>query len=367
MTMKRALLGLLALAVGAVCGCQKQSASSKSASGASKEIVAEVGDLQISLQEFEDQLKQQNPLLRTSFNTLEQKKKLLDTLIEREAMALEAKRLGLDKDPEMIRGFEKILARQLINQEFNQKVSKEINITDAEIEAYYKENQDRYHAQEKVLVHSIFLPAPSDKATERKKAKTTADEILKQLKSNSQDRRLFYEMMQKYPTEEGSRPMEGTSTFKTHQELEQSHGKTFADAAFSMQQANDISGVVEQEKGFFILRQAGKQAAVDLPLEKVSSQIRSTLFSKARSDAYQKFIENIKTKVKVRVFDDVLANANPGPAEPEGSMGAPRAGIPLPAGRMPPQNIGLPAPAMGTQPNPIQLQPQDAREKKPLP
>jgi parvulin-like peptidyl-prolyl isomerase len=234
----------------------------------------------------------------------------------------------------MQRGFEKILARYMVNEEFNNKKVKELAISDAEIEAYYTENQDRYHAPEKVMLHHIFFAGPKDKPAERKKAKGEAEAALKSFKANPQDRRAFFEMLRKTAGEEAAKGL-ANATFKTRAELESAMGKAVADAAFALQQANDMSGPIEDEKGFYVLRLAGKQAALDLPLDKVKGQIRTTLFAKARGEAYQAFVDGVKAKVGVKVFDDVLAKAKveAAPAAP-GMPGAPD-GLPQPPGGAP--------------------------------
>ncbi len=285
---------------------QKANAVSDKSARPAGEIVAKVGDQVITMKEFENQLNHQNPLIRARYKSLEQKKKLLDNLVQREAMVQEAKRLGLDKDPEVMQGFKKILARQLVNNEFNKKRVKQIQVTEEEIEKYYEENSARYHAPEKVRVHQIFFAAPSSDKSMVQKAKAKAKEILAKLKAKPGDRRLFLELAREYSDDEATKKVGGDTNFRTRAQLEESYGKKFADAAFGLKKANDISGIIQTEKGFYILRQSGRQGALDLPLEKVKGQIRTTLFARARGDAYKKFVEELKAKVGVQIFDDVV-------------------------------------------------------------
>jgi peptidyl-prolyl cis-trans isomerase C len=275
----------------------------------SGELVAKVGEVSISLNDFEQQINQQNPLVRSRYKSLDQKKKLLDALVEREAMVLEARRLGLDKDPEVIRGYKKILARHLVNMEFNQKRVKEIEITDETIEQYYNENIDRYHAPDKVRIHQIFLAAPASDKKKRAAARKKAADLLKQLKAKKTDRRVFLQLARQNSDDEATKRVGGDTNFKTRAQLEETYGKAFADAAFGLKQANDLSGIVSDPKGFYLLRLSGKQAAIDLPLERVKGQIRTTLFARARGEAYRAFVEEVKKKVGVEVFEDKVENA----------------------------------------------------------
>jgi peptidyl-prolyl cis-trans isomerase C len=273
------------------------------------DLVAKVGDASISLNDFEAQLNQQNPLIRARYKSLEQKKKLLENLVQREAMVQEAIRLGLDKDPEMVRGYKKILARHLVNVEFNKKLVKEIEINVPSIQAYYDENHDRYHAPEKVRVHQIFTAGLKTDAASRSKAKKVAANLLAQLKAKPNDRRLFLELARKHSDDEASKKIGGDTNFKTQAKLVESYGQVFADAAFALKKANDLSGVIETEKGFYVLRQSGRQSAIDLPLDKVRGQIKTTLFAKARGEAYKGFINDIKGRVGVQIFEESVAKA----------------------------------------------------------
>ena len=233
----------------------------------------------------------------------------------------EARRLGLDKDPEMIRGYKKILARHLVNMEFNKKRVKEIEVSDSEIQRYYEKNHDRYHSPEKVRVHQILITADASDPAKRKTGRAKAAGLLEKLRAEPNDRRLFLELARKNSEDEATRNVGGDTNFKTRAQMEESFGKAFAEAAFALKKANDLSDVIETEKGFHILRQSGRQAAIDLPVEKVKGQIRTTLFARARGEAYKQFVEEIKKKVGVEVFDDQVAKAK---VDTSGASGAKR-------------------------------------------
>ena len=333
----------------AFSGCDKPDGASPG-----KDVVAKVGSNTITLGQFEGEINSQNPLIRSRYNSQDQKVKLLESMVEREAMVMEAKRLGLDKDPEVMDGFKKILARHLVNAEFNQKRAKQVDVTDAEIDSYYKENADRYHAPEKVRVHQIFFKGPAADPKARKEAKKRAEDIFKQLKAQASDRRVFLDVAREKSEDEATKAIAGDMNFKSREQLEQEVGKKFAEAAFALTQVNDLSATVEEEKGFHLLRLSGKQAAIDLPLDKVKGQIRTTLIARARSDAYRKYVEEVKQRFSVQLFAEVLQKAKveasgegqPGmgrfvpPSMGAGGMGGPGGMTPMPV--PPPQIMGQP-------------------------
>ena len=104
----------------ALVACQKQGPGQQQAAKAdSGTVVARIGSEVITLEQFEEYLNSQNPLVRSRYSSLDQKKRLLQSLVEREAMVQEAKRLKLDQDPQVQLGLKKILARHLVNKVFN--------------------------------------------------------------------------------------------------------------------------------------------------------------------------------------------------------------------------------------------------------
>jgi len=295
------------------CSCSgddsRESAGKSTGSQGDGQIVARVGDIEISLDEFERHINRQNRLVRSRYKSLEQKKKLLNSLVEREAMVLHAKKLGLHEDPEVKRGLKKILARHLVNQEFNGKRAKQIEISDEAIKTYYEENSDRYHAPEKVRIHRIFFRGPQGDSKARRAAKEKASKALDKLKASPEDRRLFIQLAREISEDEQTKRIAGDTNFKSREEMQKAYGKAVADAAFSLEKTNDISGIIETEDGFCIIRQSGKQPPIDLPLEKVKEQIRTTLYARARGEAYKSFVAEMKKKAGIEIFEEVVDKA----------------------------------------------------------
>jgi peptidyl-prolyl cis-trans isomerase C len=314
----------------------------------SSDVVARVGNVEITAADFESQLSQQNPMIRAKFNSPDQKRKLLDGLVEREVLAQEAKRLGLEKDPEVQQGIKRILAAYYVRSEFNNKHAKDLTVPDADIEKYYEENISHFKAPEKVRVQQVAFSAPKNNVVLRKKSKIQAQEALKELQAKPQDQALFEKIMHGSEADKTGKPSPAdTPSFKDRDQLQQEYGKAFADAAFALKQANDLSGLMEDEKGYYFLRQTGRQPALDMPLDKVKDQIRATLLGKVRMDAYQTFIEETKRKVGVQVFENVLDKiqldaANQGPQNPPPLGVPPQLGGPPQHGAPPP--LGVPPP-----------------------
>ena len=319
--MSAAVLGSLAL-----WGCTKPSSGTtaqncvpvfeqKSSKG---QVIATVGDSVITKQDFEERLNRLNPYLRSRYQSLEQKKKLLDVMIRNDALAQEAMKLGLHKDAKIIEQLKSELANATIKSEFDGKM-KDSLVTDEDVKKYYEEHIDQYKRPETVRVSMMFF---------EKGARAKAEAILRQAKKEANDRRSFTKLAKEHSMDSETNLMGGDLNYMTSEELAQKYGEPFAKAAFELQNTNDISPLVETEKGFYILTLRGKRQAIDRPLDKVESSIKSRLYYSKRTEALDKWVEEVKTRLKVKVNDEALGAIKvdtaevpaPGDLTPEGQM-----------------------------------------------
>ena len=85
--------------------------------------------------------------LRGQVQSPEQKKELLRQYIARELLYDSAKRMGLDRDQEVIEGIfqakKALMTEKLLEQEIEKEVDLD-NYTNADVETYFKANQEKY-------------------------------------------------------------------------------------------------------------------------------------------------------------------------------------------------------------------------------
>src|SRR6188474_3182987 len=136
-------------------------------------VLAKVGDVEITLGEFQEQLNRQSPYIRARYTSLEQKKEFLDSLIRFEVLAKEAARRGLDKDPEVVRTMKQVMIQKLMRDELDAKVTAD-TVAEAEMKAYYDANLAEYVKPEEVRVSAIIL-----------KNKAQADRVLLEAKGDA--------------------------------------------------------------------------------------------------------------------------------------------------------------------------------------
>lgn len=90
------------------------------------------------------------------FDSMEQKEALLEEILRFEVLALKAKKLGYDKDPEIISNIKKMMAQKFWQDRIESKL-KDIQVTDEEIKTYYETHLKDYTTPEMARAAVIYL------------------------------------------------------------------------------------------------------------------------------------------------------------------------------------------------------------------
>lgn len=130
----------------------------------SAKVLAKVGDRVITLGDYAAALERMNEFDRMRYQAPEKRRELLNEMIDFELLALEAKRRGLDKSPEVEESTRQIL-RDALLQEARQGAPSLAEIPVAEVRAYYEAHRSDYREPERRRVSAIVL---KDKAEAEK-------------------------------------------------------------------------------------------------------------------------------------------------------------------------------------------------------
>ncbi|HBC86445.1 MAG TPA: hypothetical protein DCZ94_05780 [Lentisphaeria bacterium] len=195
-----------------------------------------------------------------------------------------------------------------IQKWIEEKVSSDIKISDADVEKFYKENQDRFKRPESVRAsHILITPEEldADKAKsmsdeekkktadeQKQKALKKAQEILAKLK-NGED-------FAKLASENSSCPSKANGgdlgTFARGNMVAE-----FEKAAFSLK-PGDLSDVVESKFGYHIIKVSEKNNAETVSLRDAQISISEDMKNIKTSEVVRNLIEAEKKKENVEIF-----------------------------------------------------------------
>ncbi|MCO4760082.1 MAG: peptidyl-prolyl cis-trans isomerase [Myxococcales bacterium] len=270
--------------------------------------LATIGKRIITLGDLEDRLQLEPEAIRIQYRTLTARKKFLLKWVQFEVMAEEARRQGLDKDPRVLDAAKQQMVRRLVQQSVLGTISHK-SITDADVKAYYDNNQRLYHKPLQVEVRHIVL-------SDRKRAQTIHDE----LQAGSQDSpaklaALWKDYIGRVTEDKASIPYLGTLGMvsktlpkgATQAEIDRLNAipMSLREAAIGME-TYTLSKVIQSPRGYHILYAVSRSPAVDKPLKQVSRSIRQRLLKRKRDLGRKAFIDNLMTDVKVEYNDDAI-------------------------------------------------------------
>ncbi|WP_310677966.1 SurA N-terminal domain-containing protein, partial [Burkholderia multivorans] len=169
--------------------------------------------------------------------------------------------------------------------------------TDADIKKFYDDNPTHFRTEAQVRVSHIFIAAASDaSAADKAAAKAKAEQLLADVKAHPDQ---FAQIAEKNSQDAPSAAKGGDLGFITRGST--AGGKAFDDAAFALKQG-EISGVVQSDLGFHILKATEVKPSIVKPFAEVKDEIAATLkqqyAAKAFSDNAEGFTSTVYEKAK---------------------------------------------------------------------
>jgi peptidyl-prolyl cis-trans isomerase C len=202
--------------------------------------------------------------------------------------ALAQQKVTVDKLKEQTR------SQMLVNKIIEAEIAPRIAVADKDISAFYDQNKDKFSEPEAAHVSHILIRFPEKAdATARKKVQAQAADLLKQLKGGAD----FAKLARQFSQDQGSAPGGGDLGFVAR-------GQTvpaFEAAAFALK-PGQLSGLVETQFGYHVIKGAERRPARQVPLAEASPRISQYLTDQQRQHRTTAFIEELKAKAKVEIL-----------------------------------------------------------------
>jgi len=248
------------------------------------ESVAQVGESRITQEELRDELVGERKSGDTakvleSF-TLEGRERILKVLILRRLFAEEARKRGMEGDPEvrraMARAVNEVLADSLVRSEVER-----LDLTDSALFKYYKANEGVFSTGARVRARHIVV------ATEKE-----AEEALKEVQEGKDFSRVASER-----NIDASRKKGGELGWVSRGVMV----KPFDDELFSLG-TGEVSPIVKTSFGFHIIKAEEIEAPKVRPFDTVKAEVRKRMVD----EHIQRLRQEIEKQVPVQINEDVL-------------------------------------------------------------
>ena len=161
---------------------------------------------------------------------------------------------------------------------------KNIVVNDADLKTYYEQNKARFSTKEERRASHILITAPASmSAADRAKAKAKAEQLLADVKKAPNT---FADAARKNSQDPGSAEKGGDLDFVTQGAMV----KPFEDAMFALKKG-EISGVVETEFGYHIIHLTDIKPVVVSPFEQVHATIENEVRAQQATQEFAKAAE----------------------------------------------------------------------------
>ena len=159
----------------------------------------------------------------------------------------------------------------------------QVTLADGEVRGWYDSHKDRYEQAEERRASHILIMTDAD--TDKTKARARAEEVLKEVQKSPAK---FAELAKKYSQDPGSAEKGGDLGFFSRGMMV----KAFDDSVFK-QKEGEISGLVQSEFGFHIIKvtgiKAGKLRSIDEARPEIEAELKRQAASRKFAEAAEVF------------------------------------------------------------------------------
>jgi peptidyl-prolyl cis-trans isomerase C len=275
------------LCAAALFGCQGGTPSSGSKGDTKKEgqVLAEVNGGNITIGDFNRELKNLPEYLKAMADTPEGRKEMLDTMVIRELILQQATKDGLDKGADIEEKLRDLKKRLIVESFLKKKVETESQVSDADLQKFYEQNKEKFKTGEQIRASHILV-----------KTEKEAKDILAKIKAGGN----FEELAKKNSVDSSAAKGGDLGWFGKGSMV-----PVFEKAALALKEGQ-VSDVVKSDFGFHIIKLTGKRAAGIRPLEEVKDQIKGAIMPTKQQEVFQKIKEELKKNAKIAIKEDVL-------------------------------------------------------------
>ena len=181
--------------------------------------------------------------------------------------------------------------RVIVNQMYIKNVPQPI-ISPRKVENYYLAHRDEFKVEDEVKFRMIFLGKDKDSAMLTESARKRANELLTQLNGGAS----FEELAKTYS--EGSLKEQGGETGWEEVSVV---NKSLVEELNKLK-ANQHSGVIEAEEGFYLLLLEDRHPTHYKPINEVRAKIETTLVATETDTKQKEWVERLKKKTFVSMF-----------------------------------------------------------------
>lgn len=170
-----------------------------------------------------------------------------------------------------------------------EKEMKDSDVKDEEVKAFYDDNPQYFERPERVRAAHVLVLTVDKNDEEKAAAKTKIEDVLKKAKAGGD----FAALAKEYSEDPGSKDKGGEYTFARGEMV-----PPFEEAAFTLKDG-EISGIVETDYGYHVLKKLEHLKADKVPFDEVKDKINEFLTQQKRSAFWEDYSKKMHDEAKI--------------------------------------------------------------------
>ncbi|MGC2424039.1 MAG: peptidylprolyl isomerase [Nitrospirota bacterium] len=288
------------LFVFAACAKKGEQAGGTTQAGNSP-VLAVVNGQDITAADYQDEAAALSPYAVKALEDPKNKQKFLENLEDKQLIVQKAETMGLDKDPEMAAKLHRLKDTLLLGEFVKKEILDKATVTDQDVKAYFDQHKADLGA---VRISHILV------ATQQE-----AQDVLKKLKAGAN----FAALAKQYSLDEKTKVSGGDLGWV---KWEQFGSPSLKDAAFKLN-PGEISGIVQSQFGYHIMKVTDKKPALDSDYNKIKDALREQVAEKKKEDLFESYVKDLRAKAKITMNTQNLAAVGVAPQQPPEQPEAP--------------------------------------------
>src|SRR5512135_1611284 len=290
---KMAAAGAALTLVLAACGPKKEAANAPTSapSAPSSQVLATVNGKDITVDDFKAEASTLSPLAVNALGEMKNKEKFLDNLVDKQLIVQEAEKMGLDKDPEVVKRLNLVKSNLMLGMLVKKEVMDKSNVSDQDVKAYFEQHKDDLGS---VRLSHILVSSQKE-----------AEDVLAKLKAGES----FAKLAKEYSLDTKTKANGGDLGYV---KWAQFGSPGLKEAAFKLK-PGEVSGIVQSQFGFHIMKVTEKKPAAEADFEGMKDALKDYLLEQKKEDLFQALVKGLKDKAKITENKENLASIMMGP------------------------------------------------------
>jgi peptidyl-prolyl cis-trans isomerase C len=256
-------------------GCSKEKTATRPPDNSP--VLAEVNGEPITENTFRAETKTLPPQVQQMLSDQETRKKFLDEVINKELLVQQARKEGLENDPD----YKKVMDQTSFNLLLQLYVSREVfdkaKVTDEEVKEYFEKNKQNLGS---VRISHIQVASPEE-----------AEQVLAKYKAGTP----FTKLVKEYSQDTSTKDKGGDLGYVNWAQF---GSPVLRDAAFNTPMGN-VSNVIRSSFAYHIIKVTDKKPATDADFDKIKGSLKQYLLDKRREELFNKKVEELSATAKI--------------------------------------------------------------------